>query len=375
MSARNDAAAVLRVDARCGEARTGRLFVRGQEAPAPLFMPVGTLGVVKAASPEDVAANGTRLVLANAFHLIQRPGIDVLERLGGLHRFMGWDGAILTDSGGYQVFSLARHRRVDDDGVAFASPLDGSRIALTPSGVIDAQRRSGSDVAMVLDECPPAEAPAEEVERAVRRTTRWARLSLAAPRAPGQALFAIVQGALDVRLRIAQLEDLAALPFDGLALGGFSVGEPAERRRPVVAEVAPRMPADRPRYLMGLGTPLDILHAVQAGIDMFDCVLPTRDARHGVAFTAAGRLTIKQARFRDDPAPLEAGCSCPACRRFSRAYLRHLHSCGEALGARLLTAHNLSFYERWMAALRAAIRAGTLDALEGDARRATGALP
>ena len=364
----------IEIEARLGEARAGTLRLRGLAAPTPLFMPVGTLGTVKAMAPEEVWAHGTRVILGNTFHLLQRPGLELLERFSGLHRFMGWDGAILTDSGGYQVFSLAARRKVDDDGVAFASPLNGSRIVLTPATVVAAQRSIGSDIAMVLDECPPAEAPREVVEAAVRRTTRWAGLALAEPRAPGQALFGIVQGALDVALRRAHLEDLAALPFDGLALGGFSVGDTPERRDPVVAEIAPRMPADRPRYLMGLGTPWDLFGAVRAGIDMFDCVLPTRNARNGQAFTAAGRISIKQARYRDDPLPLEEGCGCPACRRFSRAYLRHLFVCGEILAARSLTAHNLWFYERWMAGLRAAIRDGTLDTLAEPARRATGPL-
>ncbi|NMC72099.1 MAG: tRNA guanosine(34) transglycosylase Tgt [Myxococcales bacterium] len=362
----------IEIRARCGDARAGVLRVRGLEAPTPLFMPVGTLGAVKAMSPEEVWANGTRIVLGNTFHLLQRPGLEPLARLGGLHRFMGWDGAILTDSGGYQVFSLAERRTVEDDGVSFASPLDGSRIVLTPATVVAAQRAIGSDIAMVLDECPPAEAPREIVEAAVRRTTRWAERSLAEPRAPGQALFGIVQGALEIDLRRAHLETLAALPFDGLALGGFSVGDTPERRDGVLAAVAPRMPADRPRYLMGLGTPWDLFWAVRCGIDMFDCVLPTRNARNGQAFTAAGRVSIKQARYREDPRPLEDGCGCPACRRFSRAYLRHLYVCGEILAARALTAHNLWFFERWMAGLRAAIRDGTLDALAESARRATG---
>jgi queuine tRNA-ribosyltransferase len=362
----------IRIDARCGNARAGRLLVRGLEAPTPLFMPVGTLGTVKAMAPDEVWAHGTRVVLANTFHLLQRPGLELLARFGGLHRFMGWDGAILTDSGGYQVFSLAARRKVDDDGVTFASPLDGSPVRLTPASVVEAQGTIGSDIAMVLDECPPADAPPAEVERAVVRTTLWARRALEAPRRPDQALFGIVQGALDLRLRLAHLDELGALPFDGLALGGFSVGEQPERRAPVVAELAPRMPEDRPRYLMGLGTPGDLFDAVRAGLDLFDCVLPTRNARNGQAFTAAGRITIKQARFRDDQEPLERDCPCLACRRFSRAYLRHLYACGEILGSRLLTAHNLSFYERWMSRLRAAVADGSLAALEADARRATG---
>ncbi len=419
------------VDARCGEARAGRLFVRNLQVPTPLFMPVGTLGAVKALGPDEAAAAGARVLLANAYHLMLRPGLDVVEGHGGLHRFMGWDGGILTDSGGFQVFSLAARRRkdpsgfaarvrggpgggearsaeqppgakdpsgfaarvrggpgggearsaeqpaaaVDDDGVEFASPVDGERVRLTPAGVVEAQRRLGSDIAMVLDECPPSTAPADDVERAVRRTTEWARRSAAEPRGPGQALFGIVQGALDVRLRLAHLDEIAALGFDGIALGGFSVGEAPERRRPVVAEVAPRMPADRPRYLMGVGTPLDLFHAVRAGIDMFDCVLPTRNGRNGQAFTAAGKLSIKQARFRRDAGPIEDGCPCPACARFSRAYLRHLFTAGEILSARLLTIHNLWFYGRWMATLREAILLGTLESLEEAARMATGAAP
>ncbi|MDI7269514.1 MAG: tRNA guanosine(34) transglycosylase Tgt, partial [Myxococcota bacterium] len=221
----------IEVEARCGEARAGRLFVRSLQVPTPLFMPVGTLGAVKALGPDEAAAAGARVVLANAYHLLLRPGLDVVEGHGGLHRFMGWDGGILTDSGGFQVFSLAARRRVDDDGVEFASPVDGERVRLTPAGVVEAQRRLGSDIAMALDECPPSTAPADEVERAVRRTTERARRSAAEPRGPGQALFGIVQGALDVRLRLAHLDEIAALGFDGIALGGFSVGEAPERRR------------------------------------------------------------------------------------------------------------------------------------------------
>lgn len=365
----------IEIRARAGDGRAGVLHVRGLQVPTPLFMPVGSFGVVKAMSPEEVWAAGTRIVLANIFYLLQRPGIEVLARFGGLHSFMGWQGAILTDSGGYQVFSLAERRKVDDDGVSFASPLDGSRVVLTPATVVAAQRDIGADIAMVLDECPPAGAPREVVERAVRRTTLWAQRSLAEPRGPGQALFGIVQGALDVALRRAHLETLAALPFDGLALGGFSVGDEPEQRDAVVAEIAPRMPADRPRYLMGLGTPWDLYWAVRCGIDMFDCVLPTRNGRNGQAFTAEGRISIKQARYRDDPRPLEEGCGCPACCRFSRAYLRHLYVSGEILAARSLTAHNLWFYERWMRMLQASILDGTLDALAEPARRATRLLP
>jgi len=364
------APARIAIDARCGDARAGRLLVHGLEAPTPLFMPVGTLGTVKALGPDEIVRAGARVVLANAYHLLQRPGPDVIERHGGLHRFMAWDGGILTDSGGFQVFSLSGFRSVDDDGVTFAAPIDGSRTRLTPASVVDLQRRLGSDIAMVLDECPPATADRSRVEEAVRRSTLWARSALAAPRASGQALFGIVQGALDVGLRIAHLEETAAMGFDGVALGGFSVGEPPERRWPVVAEIGPRMPADHPRYLMGIGTPLDLFHAVRAGIDLFDCVLPTRGARHGLAFTASGRIAVKQARFRDDTGPLEEGCPCPACTRFSRSYLRHLHTSGEILAARLLTEHNLTFFQRWMGTLRTAVVAGTLDTLESAASAA-----
>jgi queuine tRNA-ribosyltransferase len=362
----------IAVEAVSGTARVGRLRIRGIDVETPTFMPVGTAGTVKGLGPDEVAATGARIVLGNTFHLLSRPGVEVVAAHGGLHRFMGWEGGILTDSGGFQVFSLSALRKLDDDGVTFASPVDGASMRLTPESAVAAQAALGSDIAMVLDECPPARAPRAEVERAVRRTTAWARRSLGAPRGAGQALFAIVQGALWEDLRRSHLEELAALPFDGLALGGFSVGESPERRWPVLAEIGPRMPADRPRYLMGLGTPLDLFHAAASGIDMFDCVLPTRNARNGQAFTAAGRIAIKQARFRNDLEPLERDCPCPACTRFTRAYLRHLYACGEILSARLLTAHNLAFFARWMERMRAAIRRGTLEGLEAEARRATG---
>jgi queuine tRNA-ribosyltransferase len=287
-----------------------------------------------------------------------RPGAELIRRAGGLAAFMGWGGPTLTDSGGYQVFSLGERVKIDDAGVVFSSHLDGTRIELTPERAIEVQGALGSDVAMVLDECPPGDADREVVARALARTTAWARRQVGLPRPTGQALFGIVQGGVHTDLRRAHVDELAALPFDGLALGGLSVGEPIEEMYRVLAAVGPRLPAERPRYLMGVGTPADILEAIGCGIDMFDCVLPTRNARNGQAFVHGGRINIKQARYAEDPAPLEPGCDCPCCRRFERRYLRHLFLAGEMLVSRLLTLHNLHHYGALLAGARVAIAAG-----------------
>jgi queuine tRNA-ribosyltransferase len=336
-------------------ARAGLMRTPHGEIETPVFMPVGTQATVKSQSPDEVAATGARIVLGNTYHLMLRPGAEQIAELGGLHRFMAWPHALLTDSGGYQVFSLAQLRELQDGGVVFRSHLDGSRHELTPERAMQVQALLGSDIAMVLDECPPAGAPQAEIETALRRTSAWARRCLAAPRPPGQACFGIVQGGTSPALRRAHLDEIAALPFDGIALGGFSVGEPLEVMYALLDELGPGMPRQRPRYLMGVGTPADLLRAVGAGLDMFDCVLPTRNARNGQALTWGGRVNLKQARHKADPAPLDARCDCPVCTRYSRAYLGHLTRTGEMLGARLLTQHNLHFYAALMRAARVAI--------------------
>jgi queuine tRNA-ribosyltransferase len=336
-------------------ARVGRMRTPHGAIDTPVFMPVGTQATVKSQSPDEVAATGARIVLGNTYHLMLRPGAELVAALGGLHRFMAWPHALLTDSGGYQVFSLAQLRKLEDGGVVFRSHLDGSKHELTPERAMQVQGLLGSDIAMVLDECPPAGALQADIEIALRRTSAWARRCLSVARPAGQACFGIVQGGTLEALRRAHLDEIAALDFDGVALGGFSVGEPADVMHALLGALGPCMPRDRPRYLMGVGTPVDLLRAVAAGIDMFDCVLPTRNARNGQALTWGGRVNLKQARHRSDPSPLDARCDCPVCTRYSRAYLGHLTRAGEMLGARLLTQHNLHFYGALMREARQAI--------------------
>jgi queuine tRNA-ribosyltransferase len=345
-----------------GQARAGVLRTRRGEVLTPTFMPVGTQGVVKTLTPGEVEATGARIVLANTYHLWLRPGPDVVAAQGGLHSFMKWRHPILTDSGGYQAFSLADRRTLSDDGFVFQSHLDGSKHHLTPEEAMRVQGLLGADIAMQLDVCPPGGAPREEVEAAVAQTTRWARRCLAARR-DEQAVFGIVQGGLHADLRRQHTEELAALAFDGLALGGFSVGEPIDEMHRVVAEVAPHLPIERPRYLMGVGTPRDLVLAIGSGIDMFDCVLPTRNARNGQAITRRGPLSIKQAQYRQDGLPLDEHCGCPCCQGgYSRAYLRHLFIAGEMLVLRLLTQHNLFTYGLLVAEAREAILGGRFEA-------------
>lgn len=344
--------------ARDGDARRGRFVTPSAVIDTPVFMPVGTAATVKGLRPEEVEATGARVILANTYHLWLRPGPERVERLGGVRRFMAWPHALLTDSGGFQVFSLAQLNAVDDEGVRFRSHLDGAPMRLTPEESMRIQACLGADVAMAFDECPPGGAERGVVERAVRRTTAWARRCVEAPRREGQARFGIVQGATHVDLRLAHLSEIAAMPFDGVALGGFSVGEPIAEMYRVLAEVAPKMPADRPRYLMGVGTPFDLVAAIGAGVDLFDCVLPTRNARNGQALTWHGRVNLKQARHKEDESPLDPRCECPTCRTFSRAYLHHLVKAEEMLGPRLLTQHNLWFYGALVRAARAAIEEG-----------------
>ncbi len=344
--------------ARDGEARSCVLDTPRARIETPVFMPVGTQASVKSQTPDEVAATGARIILANTYHLWLRPGAERVHKLGGVQKFMGWPHAQLTDSGGYQVFSLADLRKIDDDGVSFRSHLDGARKLLTPEESMRVQGLLGSDIAMVLDECPPGGAPRPDIERAMKRTVAWAKRSLAYPSPAGQARFGIVQGGTHVDLRLAHLADIAALDVDGVALGGFSVGEPIPEMYRALAEVAPQMPRNKPRYLMGVGTPYDLLAAIGSGIDMFDCVLPTRNGRNGQALTFSGRVNIRQARHTEDERALEEGCACPVCTKYSRAYLRHLFNAEEMLGPRLLTQHNLWFYGELTRRARGAIREG-----------------
>ncbi len=336
-------------------ARSGLITTAHGTVPTPAFMPVGTRASVKAVTPDEVRDSGASILLGNTYHLMLRPGEELIRGAGGLAEFMGWRGPTLTDSGGFQVFSLGERVKLTDDGVVFSSHIDGQRVNLTPARAIEIQGALGSDIAMILDECPHGTASREEVERAVDRTTLWARQQVALIRPAHQALFGIVQGGIHEDLRLAHLQTLAELDFDGLALGGLSVGEPIEQMYRILRAVAPQMPAERPRYLMGVGTPDDLLTAIGQGIDMFDCVMPTRNARNGQAFVHGGRINIKQARYIDDPLPLEPGCSCPCCRQFDRRYLRHLFTVGEMLVSRLLTLHNLHHYGSLMAGAKEAI--------------------
>ena len=356
------------VTATDGAARAGLLRTAHGDVQTPAFMPVGTKGTVKALDPEELRVLGTTILLGNTYHLHFRPGEDVVAELGGLHRFMQWDGPILTDSGGFQVFSL-RHTllRVDDDGVTFRSVYDGDAARLTPEEAARIQARLGSDVAMCLDICPPADVPRRELAEAVRRTTDWARRQLVAPRAPGQLLFGIAQGGTDPDLRRRSIEEVVELGFDGHALGGLAIGEDRDVTFATVAWAAPLLPPDRPRYFMGIGDPEGVLAVIARGIDMFDCVLPTRIARTGSALTWEGRLNLRNAGFARDPRPLDESCACAACSRFSRAYVRHLVNQQELLGFRLLSMHNLAFLLELTAGARAAIERGALASYTADA--------
>ncbi len=364
------------VKGNCGAARTGILSFRRGEVRTPAFMPVGTYGSVKSVTPEEVAASGADIILGNTFHLMLRPGTEVVRRHGGLHEFMHWDGPILTDSGGFQVFSLAEMRKLSEEGVRFRSPVDGDEILLTPELSMQVQHDLDADVTMIFDECTPYPVTEKEAAESMRLSLRWAARSRdafdelkAAEPGRGEALFGIVQGGVYDALRDESLAGLSKIGFDGYAIGGLAVGETVDERIAVLENLLPTMPADRPRYLMGVGTPLDIAHAVRRGVDMFDCVMPTRHARTGHLFTSRGVVKIRNARYRDDTGPLDPGCDCYTCRHYSRAYLRHLEKCGEILGSRLATIHNLHFYQKLMQDLRDAIEAGTLAALVADLER------
>jgi queuine tRNA-ribosyltransferase len=353
--------------ARDGNARRGRFATPRAIVETPAFMPVGTQASVKSLTPEEVAATGAKLILANTYHLWLRPGADVVGKLGGVQKFMAWPHALLTDSGGYQVFSLAELRTIDDDGVTFRSHLDGSEQRLTPEESMRVQALLGSDIAMVLDECPRGGADRATIEAAVRRTTAWAKRCAIAPARDGQARFGIVQGGTLDDVRRMHLDEIAAIDFDGIALGGYSVGEPPQAMHASLDTVAPHMPIDRPRYLMGVGTPYDLLHAIGAGIDLFDCVLPTRNARNGQALGWNGRVNLRQARHREDDSPIDPRCGCHTCRTMSRAYLRHLFKADEMLGPRLVTIHNLHFYAELTERARAHIEEGNYAAFAREA--------
>ena len=341
-----------------GAARHGRLETPHGTVETPLFMPVGTQATVKGLTPQQLRDAGAQLILGNTYHLTLRPGDELIAELGGLHRFMGWDGPILTDSGGYQVYSLAPSRKIDDRAAVFRSHIDGALLELTPEKAVAIQENLGSDIAMCLDECPPFGTAADYLRLAVRRTVHWAERCKEAHRRNDQALFGIVQGGTDLGLRAECAGALAALDFPGYALGGFSVGETAEHMAAALPPCAALLPPDKPRYLMGVGRPQDLLAGVAAGIDLFDCVLPTRNGRNASAFTADGVVKLRNARHKRDPAPLESGCPCYTCRHFSRAYLHHLFLADEMLGPTLLSLHNVAFYCRLMAEVRRAVGEG-----------------
>jgi queuine tRNA-ribosyltransferase len=357
------------VTAQDGSARIGRLHTPRGDVDTPAFMPVGTAGAVKGVTPDELRSCGAQIILGNTYHLYLRPGHEVVRDLGGLHRFMYWTGPILTDSGGFQLMSLGGLCRIEEQGVRFRSHLDGSAHLLTPESAMEIQAALGSDVAMVLDICPRLPSTREEIDEAVSRTTRWARRSVEAYRGPGVP-FGIVQGGTYPDLRERSARDLIELDLPGYAVGGVHVGEAPEAAAETVRHVAGLLPRDRPRYLMGVGRPRDLVDAVAVGLDLFDCVMPTRNARNGQLFTSAGRINIKRQEFRRDPGALDESCPCEACRRHSRAYLRHLFVSREILGCRLNTIHNLTYYLRLMERMREAIGAGRFDEFrrEFDAR-------
>ncbi len=338
-----------------GAARSGRLRLNHGTVATPVFMPVGTAATVKSVTPEMLSQTGTRMILANAFHLMLRPGAALIERCGGLHRFMNWDAPILTDSGGFQVFSLQNMRTVTEEGARFRSPADGREILLSAERSLEIQKRLGVDVAMCFDECPPCDIDKAAVKSSMELSLRWAERSKRAHDGHNSLLFGIVQGGAHLDLRAQSARAMVAMNFDGYALGGLAVGESDDERLMVLDETTELLPSDKPRYLMGVGKPQDILEAVQRGIDMFDCVIPTRNARTGFLYTRHGLLRLRNARYRDDTRPIDEACTCYACRNFSRAYLRHLDRCQEILGCALNTLHNLHYYQQLMAEIRQAI--------------------
>ena len=362
---------------RSGAARNGVLTFRRGSVKTPAFMPVGTYGTVKSVTPEEVAADGAEIILGNTFHLMLRPGTDVIRKHGGLHEFMNWNGPILTDSGGFQVFSLASMRKLAEEGVRFQSPVNGDEVFLTPERSMEVQHELNADVTMIFDDCTPYPAPESEARDSMLLSLRWAErcrrrfdeLKDAEPDR-GEALFGIVQGGVYESLRAESMAGLSAIGYDGYAIGGLAVGEPEAERLAVLDALVPHMPGESPRYLMGVGTPLDIAEAVMRGVDMFDCVIPTRHARNGQLFTSRGVVKFRHARYADDTSPPDPECGCYTCSNYSLAYLRHLGKCGEILGPRLATMHNLHYYQKLMAGLRAAIDAGTLPDFVASLRNA-----
>lgn len=358
-----------------GVARRGRMTLAHGQVDTPAFMPVGTYGTVKAMTPEALAATGAQICLGNTFHLWLRPGMTVIKQFGGLHKFMNWDKPILTDSGGFQVFSLGDLRKITEEGVKFASPIDGARLFLTPEISMQIQKDLNSDIVMIFDECTPYPADYKTAAESMRLSLRWARRSRDEhDRLENtNALFGIVQGGMHEALRDESLAGLKNIDFNGFAIGGLSVGEPKDDMMRILAHTAPQLPSDKPRYLMGVGTPEDLMDSVEQGIDMFDCVMPTRNARNGHLFTRFGDVKIKNARFKTDEAPLDPTCSCYTCRRFSRAYLHHLFRAGEILSSILNTIHNLHYYQTLMAEMRQAIEVGqfvqTVATLRADRQR------
>ena len=349
-----------------GSARRGQLeFSRGV-VDTPAFMPVGTYGTVKAMTPEELTETGAQIILGNTFHLMLRPGTEIIQKHGDLHNFMHWQGPILTDSGGFQVWSLGALRKITEQGVTFASPVDGARVELNPEISMQVQRALGADIVMIFDECTPYPATQEQAKVSMALSLRWAERSKQAHAENPSALFGIVQGGMYPGLRKQSLDGLVAIGFDGYAIGGLSVGEPKDEMLKILDALTPEMPDDKPRYLMGVGTPEDLVEAVRRGIDMFDCVMPTRNARNGHLFTSQGAVRIRNSQFQGDIRPLDPECSCYTCQHYSRAYLRHLDKTGEILGARLNTIHNLHYYQQLMAGLRAAIDAENLESFIRD---------
>lgn len=349
------------LDNKDGFARRGRLVFERGVVETPAFMPVGTYGTVKAMTPEELQASGAQIVLGNTFHLMLRPGTEIIKKHGDLHNFMHWQGPILTDSGGFQVWSLGKLRKITEEGVKFSSPVDGSKFFMGPEQSMQVQRDLGSDIVMIFDECTPYPAEEKEVRESMELSLRWALRSKIAHGNNPSALFGIVQGGMYPEHRETSLNGLVEIGFDGYAIGGLSVGEPKEEMLKVLDHLKTRMPGDRPRYLMGVGTPEDIVEAVRRGIDMFDCVMPTRNARNGFLFTSKGMVRIRNAQYSDDTGPVDEECECYTCKNYSRAYLRHLDKTKEILGARLNTIHNLHYYQHVMSGLRSAITNNELD--------------
>ena len=355
-----------------GQARRGRLVFERGTVETPAFMPVGTYGTVKAMTPEELLEIGAQIILGNTFHLMLRPGTDIIKKHGDLHDMMHWQGPILTDSGGFQVFSLAEMRKITEDGVTFASPVDGAKVFLSPEVSMQVQRDLGSDVVMCFDECTPYPAAEEVVRESMQLSLRWAERSKIAFADNPNSLFGIVQGGTYPELRLESARGLKAIGFDGYAIGGLSVGEDACQRNATLDVVLPGLPADKPRYLMGVGKPEDLVEGVRRGVDMFDCVIPTRNARTGFLYTANGIIRIRNSRYSDDVAPLDAECGCYTCRNYTRAYLRHLDKCGEILGARLNTIHNLYYFQQLMRSIREAIEADSFQNFSDDFYRRYG---